>query len=279
MRRSTLARLEEMLERAIDGTFREEDYDESRLSRLETKWKKYLAMSQLAKRRAEKEQQLTKTLISDISHQTRTPIANILLYAELLQEKEKNPELTPIVENIKSQSEKLDFLIRSLMKASRLESELLLLHPDNQLIRPTLMAAIETVSKEALKKQIGIKLMAEDERACFDRKWTEEAISNLLDNAVKYSPCGSRIRVSVTEYEMFAAVHVQDQGIGIREEEQAQIFERFYRSRDVAGEKGVGIGLYLVREIAGKQGGYVKLKSVYGSGSVFSFYMLKNEMV
>ncbi|MDO4303958.1 MAG: HAMP domain-containing sensor histidine kinase [Bacillota bacterium] len=279
MRRSTLARLEEMLERAIDGTFREEDYDESRLSRLETKWKKYLAMSQLAKRRAEKEQQMTKTLISDISHQTRTPIANILLYAELLQEKEKNPELTPIVENIKSQSEKLDFLIRSLMKASRLESELLLLHPDNQLIRPTLMAAIETVSKEALKKQIGIKLMAEDERACFDRKWTEEAISNLLDNAVKYSPCGSRIRVSVTEYEMFAAVHVQDQGIGIREEEQAQIFERFYRSRDVAGEKGVGIGLYLVREIAGKQGGYVKLKSVYGSGSVFSFYMLKNEMV
>jgi len=279
MRRSTLARLEEMLERAIDGTFREEDYDESRLSRLESKWKKYLAMSQLAKRRAEKEQQLTKTLISDISHQTRTPIANILLYAELLQEKEKNPELTPIVENIKSQSEKLDFLIRSLMKASRLESELLLLHPDNQLIRPTLTAAIETVSKEALKKQIGIELVAEDERACFDRKWTEEAISNLLDNAVKYSPCGSRIRVFVTEYEMFAAVHVQDQGIGIREEEQAQIFERFYRSRDVAGEKGVGIGLYLVREIAGKQGGYVKLKSVYGSGSVFSFYMLKNEMV
>ena len=112
-------------------------------------------------------------------------------------------------------------------------------------------------------------------QACFDRKWTEEAIGNLIDNAIKYSPLGSEVQISVTDYEMFAAVHVADAGIGIREEEQAQVFERFYRSREVAEEKGVGIGLYLVREIALKQGGYVKLKSKHGVGSTFSFYMVK----
>ncbi len=274
MRRSTLTRLEDMLEQAINGTFREEDYDESRLSRLESKWKRYLAMSEQARLRVEKEQQRTKTLISDISHQTKTPIANILLYAELLQEKEKDPELTPIVDNIKRQSEKLDFLIKSLMKASRLESELLLLHPKKQMIRPMLEASVEAVREKALEKGIEIVLEAGNERACFDRKWTDEAVFNLLDNAVKYSIRESSVKVFVTEYEMFAAVHVQDQGMGIREEEQAQIFERFYRSRDVSEKEGAGIGLYLVREIACRQGGYVKVKSAYGEGSTFSFYML-----
>ena len=94
---------------------------------------------------------------------------------------------------------------------------------------------------------------------------------------MKYSPPGSRVQIKVTDYEMFAAVSVKDQGIGIREEEQANIFQRFYRSKEVAQAKGVGIGLYLAREIAEKQNGYLKVKSKHGEGSTFSFYMIKNE--
>ena len=275
MRRGTMARLEEMLEQAINGTFREEDYDETRLSRLETKWKRYLAASQLSRQRTLKEQQQMKQLISDISHQTKTPIANILLYSQLLQEKETNSELTLIVENIKNQSEKLDFLIRSLIKTSRLESELLVLHPKKQEVLPLLNAVVDTASEEADRKNLTIIVNAMNEYACFDRKWTEEALGNLLDNAIKYSHQGESIEISVVEYEMFVSVNVKDYGIGIREEEQAQIFERFYRSREAAGEKGVGIGLYLVREIAVRQSGYVKVKSEHGKGSTFSFYMSK----
>lgn len=275
MRKSTMTRLEEMLEQAINGTFHEEDYDESRLSRLETKWKRYLATSQLSRHRTLQEQEQMKRLISDISHQTKTPIANILLYSQLLQEKETNPELTPIVENIRNQSEKLDFLIRSLVKSSRLESEVLVLHPEKQKIMSILSTVVETISEEAAKKNLTIIVNCGNEYACFDRKWTEEALGNLLDNAIKYSHQGENIEISVTEYEMFVAVNVRDYGIGIREEEQAQIFERFYRSREVAGEKGVGIGLYLVREIAVRQNGYIKVKSEYGKGSTFSFYMSK----
>lgn len=120
-----------------------------------------------------------------------------------------------------------------------------------------------------MKKQIEITVKETEADACFDRKWTEEAVGNLIDNAVKYSPAGSQVQVSVTDYQMFAAVQVADCGIGIREEEQAQVFERFYRSREVAGEKGVGIGLYLVREIATRQGGYVKVKSKHGEEASF----------
>ncbi|MDE7404748.1 MAG: sensor histidine kinase, partial [Lachnospiraceae bacterium] len=129
MRFGTMKRLEEMLEDAINDTFEERAYDESRLSRLEVKWKRFLSSSVGQKHRLQEEQRKIKMLISDISHQTKTPIANILLYSQLLQEKETDPELIPIVENIKEQSEKLDFLIRSLVKASRLESEVLILQP------------------------------------------------------------------------------------------------------------------------------------------------------
>lgn len=274
MGRGTMARLEEMLDQAINGTFEERDYNETRLSRLETRWKRYLALSQVSQRRTREEQERVRGLISNISHQTKTPLANILLYSQLLRE--KDPELIPIVKKISDQSEKLDFLIRSLIKSSRLESELLVLHPKVQSIEPVLLAAMEQISDAALKKQVSLSFEGTDKAACFDRKWTEEAMENLLDNAVKYSPAGSRIEIGVTEYEMFTAVSVKDEGIGIGEEEQAQIFRRFYRGREVSQEPGVGIGLYLVREIAEKQGGYVKVKSKRGRGSVFYFYMARN---
>ena len=276
MGRGTMTRLEEMLDQAINGTFEERDYNETRLSRLETRWKRYLTASQMSKKRVREEQERVRRLISDISHQTRTPLANILLYSQLLREKEKDPELMPIVNKISDQSEKLDFLIRFLLKSSRLESGLLVLHPKVQPIEPVLRAAMEQISDAALKKRIIVSFEGTDKEACFDRKWTEEAMENLLDNAVKYSPAGSRIEIGVTEYEMFTAVFVKDEGIGIGEEEQAQIFRRFYRGREVSQEPGVGIGLYLVREIAEKQGGYVKVRSEKGRGSVFYFYMARN---
>lgn len=270
-------RLDAMLEDAINDTFEESNYDESSLSRLEVKWKRFLTSSMASRHRIYEEQERIKRLISDISHQTKTPLANILLYAQILQEKEQDSELLPIVQNIREQSEKLDFLIRNLVKASRLESDVLALKPKRQMIAPVIEAAVGT-SREAASQK-GIKIFYEDfaGEAFFDRKWTQEAIENLLDNAVKYSPENSEIKVRVKDYEMFTAICVTDNGIGIREEEQAKVFERFYRSREVAEEKGLGLGLYLVREIAVKQGGYVKIKSEPGKGSTFYFYMIKQE--
>lgn len=276
MQFGTMAKLEAMIDDALDGNFKEEDYNESRLSRLEVKWRRFLSSQMSAGQKLLKEQDRIKSLISDISHQTKTPLSNIMLYSQLLEEKEKDPLLVPMIEAIREQSEKLDFLIQSLIKTSRLENEVLLLHPVRQPVMPMLLAAVNMMQEEAAKKQVEITLENTDVQACFDRKWTEEAIGNLLDNAVKYSLPGSKIQIRVREYEMFAAVNVADQGIGIREEEQAGIFQRFYRSKEVSQIKGVGIGLYLAREIAERQSGYLKVKSEYGKGSTFSFYMIKN---
>lgn len=272
---STMKRLDAMLEDAINDTFEESNYDESRLSRLEVKWKRFLTSSVASKHRIYEEQERIKRLISDISHQTKTPLANILLYSQILQEKEKDPEIAPIVQNIREQSEKLDFLIRNLVKASRLESDVLALKPRRQPVAPVTLAAVSACQEEAAKKQIGISCGIFAGEAFFDRKWTEEALVNLIDNAIKYSPSGSEIQISISNYEMFVAVHVTDHGIGIIEEEHPRVFERFYRSREVAEEKGLGLGLYLVREIAAKQNGYVRVKSRHGEGSTFSFYMIK----
>ena len=81
------------------------------------------------------------------------------------------------------------------------------------------------------------------------------------------------VGIRAVPYESFLCIQVKDEGIGIREEEQGLIFQRFYRSPEVAGVKGLGIGLYLVREIIKKQGGYVKVRSEAGSGAVFSVYL------
>lgn len=154
----TMARLEDMLDDALNGHFNEGDYDESRLSRLEIKWKRFLSSQVTARQKLLEEQGRIKSLISDISHQTKTPLANIMLYSQLLEEKETNPEFVPIINNIREQSEKLDFLICSLVKTSRLENEVLMLQPVRQPIAPMLLVVVNMMQEEALKKQIKITL-------------------------------------------------------------------------------------------------------------------------
>ena len=106
-----------------------------------------------------------------------------------------------------------------------------------------------------------------------DSKWTAEAVFNLLDNAVKYTPAGGTIRVFVEQWEMYVKLNVSDTGKGIPESSQAAIFRRFYREEEVHGEQGVGIGLYLTREIITRQGGYIKVTSEPGQGSEFSIML------
>lgn len=149
-----MARLENMLDDALDGHFNEGDYDESRLSRLEVKWKRFLSSQMTAKQKLLEEQGRIKSLISDISHQTKTPLSNIMLYSQLLEEKEKNPELVPMIEAIREQSEKLDFLIQSLIKTSRLENEVLMLQPVLQPVAPMLRAVVSMMQEEALKSRL-----------------------------------------------------------------------------------------------------------------------------
>jgi signal transduction histidine kinase len=268
-----LARLDKMLEDGINGTFSESDYDETQLSKLESKWLRYLTSSKLSAQKTEQEREKLQELVSDISHQTKTPLSNILLYTQLLQEQDIDGQSRQLVDEIRQQSEKLEFLIQSLVKTSRLETGTFQLAPLKNNIDSVIEAAIEQITPKAKSKQIKIMYSSQSHTAKFDIKWTREALFNILDNAVKYSPRNSLIKITVYAYEMFACVSVADQGIGIPEEELPRIFGRFYRGQNVKEQNGVGIGLYLCRQIIEGQGGYITVESTVNQGSIFKIFL------
>lgn len=269
-----LKKIDEMLDSAVSGTFSETDFSETQISRIESKMCNYLMSGKVSQKRIMGERNSVKSLVSDISHQTKTPIANILLYTELLQEKMLDKDTLNLLENVREQTDKLNFLIRSLVKISRLESGIITAVPNKNSIKE-LFKGIE-YSEAAREK--GVSLIFDeipDLTAVFDPKWTSEAISNIIDNAIKYTPAGGLVTVSAVEYEMFVKINISDTGIGITEEETAKIFTRFYRSPRVCDNQGVGIGLYLAREILSQQGGYIKVRSEIGCGSVFFIFLPK----
>lgn len=272
-RKRSLRRMRDMIQSAIDGTFRADTFDESLSASVENKLAEYLAASETQLGRTAAEQEKTKTLIADISHQTKTPIANLLLYTELLKEEGgRDGETVALLE---SQVKKLDFLIQSLVKLSRLETGILVLHPCKSELSLLLEEAKEQYAARAQGKGLYLHVLSEEARgitACFDHKWTLEALGNLMDNAIKYTQTGG-ITVRVKPYELFVSVEVEDTGIGIAEEEYAKVFGRFYRSMSVSDEQGVGIGLYLAREILKQESGYIQLASEVGKGTVFSMYL------
>lgn len=275
--RYTYARLNQMIDEAMAGTFEEQSYDETELSKLEVKWKRFLTSSKLSKQRVEEERAGIKEIVSDISHQTKTPLSNILLYSQLLEEQNLDAGSRRLVSEIIKQSEKLDFLIQSLVKTSRLETGTFQLTPEVQEVSPVLEEIILQAEQKAAKKNIQIILeVPTSVKAVYDKKWTSEALYNILDNAVKYSQEGSEIYIQVKAYELFVCIEIRDEGMGIPEEEVPLIFQRFYRGKNVNEEEGVGIGLYLTRQIVEGQKGYIKTGSQIGQGSSFSVYLPKS---
>lgn len=275
-RRRSLRRMHDMIQSAIDGTFRADTFDESLSASVENKLAEYLAVSETQREKAVVEQEKTKTLIADISHQTKTPIANLLLYTELLKEEEGagNSETVALLEN---QVRKLDFLIQSLVKLSRLETGIFVLHPRKSEVSLLLEEVKEQYTVRAQEKGLYLHVLSEEAEkvtARFDQKWTLEALGNLIDNAIKYTQTGG-VTVRVNPYELFVCIEVADTGIGITEEEHAKIFGRFYRSMSVSDEQGVGIGLYLARKIVRQESGYIQLTSEVGKGTTFSLYLPK----
>lgn len=272
--RAAMKSIEKMLDAAMNNTFTETTFNESELSALETRFAHYLSASETSYRNISEEKEKIKSLIADISHQTKTPIANLLLYSELLLEEELPESAKVNAGSIHHQSEKLRFLIDSLVKLSRMENGIISLSVQHTALQPVLAHIVDQYRAKADAKGLFLGMEDTDVIASFDPKWTAEALANIVDNAIKYTNTGS-VTVSASCYEMFARIDITDTGIGIPEEEQAKIFTRFYRSETVREEDGVGIGLYLARRIVSDEGGYIKVSSVPGKGSTFSVFLPK----
>lgn len=211
---------------------------------------------------AENSRNEIQKLISETAHQMRTPLANMGTYLELFEGETLNEKRAKNArEALEESRRKLAFLAENFIKMSRLEQGLIQIRKEEKDILDTLRNAFGQIQSQAEEKQIAFEIHLPQQAECpHDPNWMGEAIYNLLDNGVKYSPVGGCIRVSVLETEMFLKIQVLDQGIGIDPGEEARIFRRFYRGRRVKGQEGFGIGLYLSREIVDRHGGFLTAK-------------------
>lgn len=245
------------------------------LSKLQSQVIKLTNMLKAQNVRIKSERDEIKSLISDISHQLKTPLSSLKLYYELLQDSSiSKAEYAEFSGNMQSQIQKLSFLLESMIKMSRLEGNVIKLIPNQTSLNDLCLTAIKQAYQKAKSKNIEIRFNArEDIIVSVDKNWTVEAVFNIIDNAVKYTDVGGIISIDTIRYEMFARVNIADNGIGIDEKEINNIFKRFYRGEHAKNEEGVGLGLYLAREIISKQNGYIKVKSKVLQGSVFSLFL------
>lgn len=270
-----LGTVDEMVDAAMNGRKRQTGYDETKLSSLEHKLYRYMELMQDRERQVQAERGHIQTLISDISHQTKTPLAGIRLYSELMGELPQLGEQARMyATEIHAGAVKLDWLIRCLFKMSRLETGLITIEPQASSLMNTVKSAVSSIQAAAARKDMVIQISCPEHiRALHDPKWTGEALFNLLENAVKYTASGGHILVTVQAGDMFVRIDIADTGLGIAESEWPHIFQRFYRSPKVTEVEGIGIGLYLARELVMAQGGYMKVASKEQQGSVFSVYL------
>ncbi len=216
--------------------------------------------------------------MTDISHQLKTPVSALKSCFSMCMEAETETERSDFLQRCAQQMHKLEDLITVLVNVSRLETSLITLRQEAVLLSALLTDAVNTVYEKALQKEISIEICNSDSEDVLstslsvDRRWTAEAMANILDNAVKYSPAGSRIRIDIHKFYSYIQLDVTDQGIGIPKEEYNQIFKRFYRGGHpvIKQTEGSGVGLYLTRQILEKQCGAVTAKPADGRGAVFS---------
>lgn len=269
-------KVEQALDAIVTGKEwkRQGELTDSLWDRIETQLAKAEHVFQRKQEESLREKETVKGLISDISHQTRTPLANMKLYVELLEEETLSGEGTGFLAKLCEQTEKMDFLMQSMVKMSRLETGILQIRQEKQDLSETIRRAVADVVPAAAAKEIDLFVDCPDGMMVpHDGKWTQEAVSNILDNAVKYTESGGQIHLSVERQEIFWQIAIADTGKGIAVERQAQIFTRFYREPEVHDKPGVGIGLYLARRIIELQKGYIEVRSETGKGACFRLYL------
>lgn len=225
------------------------------------------------------EKEETKSLVTDISHQLKTPVAGLKACFEILGQGNLSPEEEKeFLAQCAKQLKGLEALIGALVNISRMETGMIQIHLEPADILETLVTAVNRVYLKAEKKQIAIEFEESEDLAPIliphDVKWLCEAFINILDNAVKYSPGNTTVRIRMIRLTTFLRIEIEDQGIGIPREAYHKIFQRFYRggAKEVRQAEGSGVGLYLTREILGWHNGSVTVSSGYGKkqrGSIF----------
>lgn len=228
------------------------------------------------------EKENTKALVTDISHQLKTPLSALKMSFELINDDQVGEsEKEEFLERAHKEVKKMDNLLDSLTNLSRLEADLIQICPVEASLKETIVKAVNSLYMKAFDKKIEIELKPfEDMMIPHDPKWTGEAFVNVLDNAVKYSDPGQSIEIRVVPQITYVVIEIEDQGIGIPKSEYQNIFKRFYRIKTsrVNETEGSGVGLYLVRRILEEQGGNVRAIPGKERGTIFQMVLEKTQL-
>ena len=267
--------IDQMLEKVLNREKIEiSDIQEGQLSALASKVIRVQEKLEYEVNQAQKEKEQVKCLISNMSHQLKTPLSNVVMYRDLLELEPEAEQRANFLERMKIQLDKLDWILQSLFKMVKLEQGVIQFETEQSSLKETLLSALNSTYDKAEKKEICIVTKPfKDCLLMHNRKWTAEVFSNILENAIKYSEKGSKIEIQVNPLELFTEIRFQDHGMGIKKEELTNIFQRFYRSKEAENKEGSGIGLYLSRMILEKEKGYMTVISDYGKGSCFSVFL------
>lgn len=246
----------------------------------------------LLKEEARLEREGTKELVSDISHQLKTPVAALdTCFSVLLRENLNQEEQKEFFARCRNALDGLEVLLQSLLQISKLESGMIQIEKCKVPILDTIVTAVNRVYPKALEKNIELVFDYNEELEDYvivqDKKWLSEAIINVLDNAIKYSPSNSEVFVRLQKRHGFVRIEIEDHGIGIPKQEYHKIFQRFFRGTmpAVKEENGSGIGLFLTREIIERHHGTITVSSYLGQGensnnrhgSIFVIQLPENE--
>ncbi|GCF95160.1 hypothetical protein NRIC_30510 [Enterococcus florum] len=229
------------------------------------------ATSELLLQRVRNEGNELKSSVTDIAHQLRTPVASLKMSMDIaLSDKYSDQERSEFGHQAEIQIHKLNLMLDGLIKLSQLETDLIRLQPQPTSLKAVITDAVNSLIMKAIEKEIEIEVETfEDRLILIDQKWTLEAISNVLENAVKYSPAGTTIQLRISTLVTYVLLEILDQGPGIPSQEQTKIYQRFYRGANSEAVEGSGVGLYLTRSIIEGQGGAIMVKNLKPHGSNF----------
>ncbi|GMQ55647.1 HAMP domain-containing sensor histidine kinase [Vallitalea sediminicola] len=246
-------------------------YSEGTLYRIDYQLDKLISKSYNNNENLIDEKKKLNMLVTEITHQLKTPVAAIKLFNSLLDKDNiEDTEKYNIISKMNDEINRVQWFVSSLTEISKLETGLIQLDIKENDINKTITHAVNSIYISARQKNIEISMRKNSNKYFYyDSKWTKEAIVNILDNAVKYTDMNGTITIECVNTVMSNKIRITDTGRGINEEDIPFIFDRFYKCNKTGLDEGIGVGLYLAKEIMKSQDGSIKVYSKIGSGTTF----------
>lgn len=224
-----------------------------------------------------KEKQFLVDLLSDISHQLKTPLSSMIVYNDIMLSKElTRDQREEFLLNNENQLNRMNWLIQSMLKHAKLDANAIEFDKAEQGLKETIEEAIDTLSSKAKEQEVKLLFHVDrDVILIHDRLWIEEALINIIKNSIEHTSAEGQIKIDLLENPIYKRIIIEDSGEGIREEDLPNIFKRFYKAKSSKKTDSVGIGLSLAKSIIEAHQGIIEVTSTPGVGSRFTITFLK----